>query len=188
MPVIAYDNGSLLYFGTVIYGSDKFNNNEVTTLNVASDIADLINAINGFGDTTFFGLQWQLILNADTLLQNADLFKSALGKYDLGVVNYLWNGICVGEEYWNFKAQRLKYNKCWWSDDVGTYPSVYNPDPDIGVFFQTLAIYSSGQGCTYASGAAIKPTYADATSMSCTVIWSTYASNEPEQNFVLYPI
>ena len=35
MPVIAYDNGSLLYFGTVIYGSDKFNNNEVTTLNVA---------------------------------------------------------------------------------------------------------------------------------------------------------
>lgn len=188
MPVIDYDNGELLYFGTVIYGSDKFSNMESTTLNIASDIADLINDINGFGDTTFFGIQWQLILNADTILSNADLFKSALGKYDLGVVNYLWNGVCTGEEYWNFKAQRCRYNKCWWTDDVGDYPSVYNPTPTIGSFFQTLAIYSTGQGYPYACGVAIKPTYADASSMSCTVIWSTFASNEPEDEFLLYPI
>jgi len=76
---------------------------------------------------------WYVNAYIPNTLNNANKFKSALPKFDLGIIANVWRGQVSSEYYINYTSQRFPVQTCWEPPEFLYYPAPYiAPAPIVG--------------------------------------------------------
>jgi hypothetical protein len=155
------------YDGSVIFGNVQATLPATQTLSpflfpVSSLIEEDLNTTNYPPDITVpyvWNTSWFVNAYIPNVLANASKFKSAVAKFDLGILAHIYRGQCTSEFFLNYASQRLQSQLCWSPDSSALYPTAYiPPSPITGDLFVLSYGGNAGPSGNYADSCIIQLT------------------------------
>lgn len=129
-----------------LLGADTFLLDDYgTDIGITIPFADFIyNTVVGFlGEepSSPFLCAWEFNIITDISGISAQLYNSAIPKYKLGVYQLVRRGLCVGEGFLNYEAQRLPASFFW---NVGSEPVYPNTTFSLPPYAEVDYLASAG--------------------------------------------
>jgi len=127
MTITALGTDGYGAFGYVYLGAEEFVDTESTVIYAIERIyPDLADIVAPYPDVTYY-INWCFIIKAGRIDNNPNRFKGPYLKYNLGIVDFSFNGLGTQTCYWNFISQRFPTMSAWSVNGREGYPSFYEP-------------------------------------------------------------
>jgi hypothetical protein len=187
MVITTYNPTQTFAQGQLTYPADTFNYSSGVWLDVTQSVFDDAFGLSPSGLTSYcWSVKWSLFLWSYEALISPSLFISAIPKYNLGIVSYIYDGFCSGEEYWNFTAQRFRTNVCNSLSLHSSYPGE-GPFATIIGEKNPVLVYDTDEpySLPYATGVYVRLQSAPTAGMIASVLYTVGVADLPS-DYAIY--